>query len=557
MAGDLPGDQLLAAIQALSFARTLDEVTAAVRRHARALTGADGMTFVLRDGAECYYADEDAIAPLWKGRRFPLESCISGWVMQHAQPAVVPDIYADPRIPHEAYRPTFVRSLAMVPVRPEAPVAAIGAYWAAQHAATGSELACLTSLANASSLALSNVQLYEDLQRALAAERRARAEAEGANRLKDEFLATLSHELRTPLSVVHGWLWQLRQPAGAQPIDLHHALEVIERNVNLQIRLVEDLIDASRAMSGALQVEPRLVDLAGVCQAVVEVTRPSAEARGVSLTLELDGHPLVIWGDSDRLQQIVWNLTSNAIKFTPAGGHVSLRAGRLGNRAELSVQDTGIGIDETFLPHVFERFRQGDSSTTRRYGGLGLGLAIVKQLVELHGGTVAARSAGRHAGATFAVSLPIAPVLAEPGSWLLRRSDRIAAGVRLDGIRVLVVDDEPDACEAVRQILRQHGATVRTVTSAAEALAIIPEEAPNVLLADLSMPGTDGYDLIRAVRRLGGRAGRTPAAAFSAFLAAECRQQAQAAGFEGYLEKPVAAGELTRQIARLAQSGMH
>ena len=550
-------DRLLEAIQALSFARTLEEVPIVTRTRARALTGADGVTFVLRDDEQCFYADEDAIAPLWKGRRFPMDTCISGWVMRHRERAVIPDIYADPRIPHDAYRPTFVKSLAMVPVRTEAPVAAIGAYWADQHTATADELSILETLANATALALANVELYGHLQDALGAEQRARLDAEEANRLKDEFLATLSHELRTPLAVVQGWLWQLRQRTAA-PHDVHRGLEVIERNVRHQARLVEDLLDASRAIGGKLKIEPGLVDLSRVCRDVEEVARPAAAAKGVSLDVAPDvRRPLMVWGDADRLQQILWNLVANAIKFTPAGGAVSVAGRRAGNRAELLVRDTGVGIAPELLPYVFDRFRQGDSGSTRRFGGLGLGLAIVKELVELHGGQVAAESAGLNAGTTVKVSLPVAAVLEEAGSDLLRRVEPAGSESRLDGVSVLVVDDEPDACEAVRHILEHHGATVWTVNSADAALTVLRERRPTVLLADLAMPGTDGYALIRAVRSLEGGTSHIPAAAFSAFLADEQLARARAAGFELYLEKPVSAGTLAQQVARLVRDRAH
>jgi two-component system CheB/CheR fusion protein len=277
-------EQVSQAIQQLSFARDLEEVTALVRRFARLLTGADGVTFVLRDLGQCHYLDEDAIAPLWKGRRFPMEQCIPGWVMLHKEPAVIPDIYADDRILQDAYRATFVKSLAMVPVRPDDPIAAIGSYWAAPHAATEAEMHMMQSLANATALALANVKLYGDLRNALASEREARLAAESASRMKDEFLANLSHELRTPLNVIYGWLWQLKQQT-LSPDVLRRAVDVIQRNVLLQTRLVEDLLDASRAMTGKLKLENRHVELAGICKVVVDLARPNAESKRVLLRL--------------------------------------------------------------------------------------------------------------------------------------------------------------------------------------------------------------------------------------------------------------------------------
>jgi two-component system CheB/CheR fusion protein len=542
---------LLTAIQALSFARTLDDLTRVVRTYARTITGADGVTFVLRDGGQCLYVDEDAIAPLWKGRRFPLESCISGWVMLYGQPAVIPDIYVDSRMALDAYRPTFVKSLAMVPVRTDAPIAAIGAYWATNHEASDAELKALQSLANAASLALANVQLYADLQGAIASERRSRETAETANRLKDEFLATLSHELRTPLNVIQGWLWALDEKAAASAEVRQRAVAAIERNVDLQVRLIEDLLDTSRAVGGRLTIERHLVDLVTIGRTVVDLLRPIAASKSVTLTLDAPNGPLMLRGDTDRLQQILWNVVSNAIKFTPGGGTVSLIASRASNRAEISVRDTGVGISSEFLPYVFDRFRQGDAGPSRRFGGLGLGLSIVKQLVELHGGTVVAHSNGPNSGTTVTIGFPVAAVLEDAKADALSLADH-PVGPKLDGIKVVLVDDDADARDSARHILEHQGAAVWAVTSGEEALSIVNEQQPDVLLADLSMPGFDGFALIRCIRMLGGQSSRLPAAAFSALAASHHRQRAQQAGYQGYLQKPVRAHELTAEVARLA-----
>lgn len=544
-------EQLLSAIPALSFARTLEDVTRLVRTHARAVTGADGVTFVLRDSGQCYYVDEDAIGPLWKGKRFPMESCISGWVMLYGQSAVIPDIYVDSRIPLEAYRPTFVRSLAMIPVRTEAPIAAIGAYWATVHEATETELKALQALANAASLALANVQLYTDLQGAINSERRARETAEAANRLKDEFLAKLSHELRTPLNVIQGWLWAFDEKAASGAEIRQRAATAIGRNVDLQVRLIEDLLDTSRAAGGHLTIDRRLVDLVSVCRTVVDLLRPIAAAKSVTLTLEVSDAPLMLRGDTDRLQQIIWNVVSNAIKFTPASGAVSIEASRRSSRVEISVRDTGVGISSEFLPYVFDPFRQADDGPTRPFGGLGLGLSIVKQLVELHGGTVIAQSEGPSAGTTIILGFPIAAVIEEADVAPVEPTSHLARHP-LNGIRVVVVDDEADARDSARHILEHHGAAVWAATSGEEALAMVNELQPDVLLAELSMPGFDGFALIRCIRMLGGQSAHMPAAAFSALTASNHRQQAQQAGYQGYLEKPVTADALTAEVARLA-----
>jgi two-component system CheB/CheR fusion protein len=400
-------DQLLQVLVDLSFARTMDELAAVARAGARRLTRADGVTFVIKDGEYCHYADEDAIEPLWKGRRFPIRECISGWVMTNRQSAVVPDISADARIPHEVYRPTFVRSLAIVPVRTDDPVGAIGAYWAAVHEATPAELDLLQAIANGAALAMANVRLYQDLEEAADRERKARLAAEDANRLKDRLLATVSHELRTPLGVIQGWLWQVRLP-GTSPDTLDRALSVIDRNIAIQVRLVEDLLDASHAVAGALRLRWSDVDLHSVCRRVLDMGRAAAAAKGVRLALEADAGPLPVHGDADRLQQALWHLVDNAIKFTGAGGSVTVVSSRVGDRAQLTVRDTGIGIAPSFLPQAFDPFRQGDSSMTREYGGLGLGLTIVQEVVARHEGRIHAERPRSGPGTTMTIDLPLA-----------------------------------------------------------------------------------------------------------------------------------------------------
>ncbi len=544
--------ELLSVISDLSFARELSRVTEIVRSAARRLTGADGVTFVLKQEGECFYADEDAIAPLWKGRRFPLRSCISGWVMEHRVAAAIRDIYADDRIPHDAYRPTFVRSLLMVPVREEDPIAAIGAYWAHEHEATAEEQAVLEALARASSLALLNVSLWSDLERSLAREQSARQAAEQANAIKDEFLAVVSHELRTPLNVMQGCLWQLQQP-DVTPERLTKTVAMLSRNTALQTRLVEDLLDVSRAVAGKLKLEPRLLDLGSVAEVVVDVVRPEADRKNVHLSFHADGQAPLILGDPDRIQQILWNLLSNAIKFTPGGGSVEVAVGRRESRALLTVQDTGIGMSAEFLPHMFDRFRQADGGTTRQHGGLGVGLAIVQELVTLHGGTVSAASAGTGAGTTVRVELPIPALLSEPGTWLKRRArSEPRDPVTLAGISVLVLDDEPEACEALRQILEQHEAEVHVATSAEEALALLQRVTPRLVLSDLAMPGTDGFAFLRALRDGSSAARNVPAVALSALAASDYGQQARAAGFQLFLQKPIPPDDLALRLARLA-----
>ena len=407
------------------------------------------------------------------------------------------------------------------------------------------------------------VQASDITERRRAEEERERLlrEAQEANRLKDEFLATVSHELRTPLTAILGWAHLLRGgmlEAGAAA----NALETIERNARSQAQLIDDLLDVSRIVTGKLRLDVVPVDPHSFIDPAVEAVRPAAEAKGVELRKVIDAGAGVVVGDPARLQQVVWNLLSNAVKFTPAGGRVELRLGRADAHVEIVVSDTGAGIDPDFLPHVFERFRQADQRTTRRHGGLGLGLSIVRHLVELHGGAVRVESAGEGAGSTFTVTLPVAPVHRSADAE--ERVQPVACNTlpahecpeRLDGLRVLVVDDEPDARELLATGIGQCGAEVVTASSAREALEAIAGMKFDVLISDIGMPGEDGYELIRRVRALPYEEwGATPAVALTAYARTEDRLQALRAGFEMHVSKPVELTELIVVIANLARRG--
>jgi signal transduction histidine kinase/ActR/RegA family two-component response regulator len=377
----------------------------------------------------------------------------------------------------------------------------------------------------------------------------AREEAERANRSKDEFLSVVSHELRTPLNVIQGWLWQFKKPA-ATPELQQRAIDIIERNISIQTRLVEDLLDASRAAIGKLHVRRRPVNVAQACQTVLDAVHRHAQAKELTLRLVAPNDPIVILGDVDRMQQAISNLLSNAIKFTPSGGSIELVVRREGTRVCIDVRDTGIGVSAEFLPSMFEPFAQADKNTTRELGGLGLGLSIVKQIVTLHGGTIEVMSEGEGHGTTLTIRLPIPAVLEESDQH--QRGDHGPADqdYRLDGVTVLVVDDEPDACQAVRDVLEHYGAAVSTATSGSEALSILPTVNPDVLVADLNMPEVDGYDLIKRVRRIASGID-LPAVALTALVGAS-RETALRAGFEMYEAKPILAGELVALVARLA-----
>ena len=393
-------------------------------------------------------------------------------------------------------------------------------------------------------------RLEEDL-RAIA------ANLADANRLKDEFLGTLSHELRTPLNAILGWS-QMLLHRRLDPVQIRHALEVIDRNTKAQVKLVEDVLDVSRILSGKLRLAMHRVNLNESVKAALDAIRPAADAKGVEIATAV-APDVVLVGDPDRLQQICWNLLSNAVKFTPKGGRVEVRVHRVDSRIELRVQDTGAGIAPEFLPHLFERFRQADSSTTRQHGGLGLGLAIVRHLVELHGGAVAAESAGPGRGAVFTVTLPVSAVAApkgEPGTATIPGPPSPAAGIAqsLTGLRVLVVDDEADARDLLRHVLRECGAEVKLADSVQAGLEAVQQWRPDVVLGDIGMPREDGYELVRRIRALPPeRGGLTPAAALTAYGGTEDRLRALAAGYQRHVAKPVAPDELAALVSALAE----
>ena len=389
--------------------------------------------------------------------------------------------------------------------------------------------------------------------------RQTRLQAEQANRLKDEFLATLSHELRTPLNAILGWSKML-QTNNLGEDEAKKAIATIERNARSQNQLIEDLLDVSRIITGKLRLDIRAVDLPNVITAAIDVVRPAAEAKNIRLQTLLDPQAGPISGDPDRLQQIVWNLLSNAVKFTPKEGQVQVRLERINSHIEIVVSDTGKGIEAEFLPLVFDRFRQSDGSMTRRHGGLGLGLAIVRQLVELHGGTISVESDGSEQGTTFTVSLPLLPVRRESASDAPRIHPKAAeSGAELDcppeltGLRVLLVDDESDSRELVNLVLEECGAEVVTAESASEAFEAIGREKFHIIISDIGMPDEDGFSLIGRIRRLTDeQGGNTPAIALTAYARPEDRVRALRSGFQMHIAKPAEPAELIAVVANLA-----
>jgi signal transduction histidine kinase len=394
--------------------------------------------------------------------------------------------------------------------------------------------------------------------RALLRAREAERALREANRLKDDFLATLSHELRTPLNAIVGWAHVLRTP-NLDPGIVARAIESIQRNAEAQTRLVADILDVSRIVTGKLRIDSRRIDLASAAAAALETVRPSTVSR--QITVEYSAAPdVIVHGDASRLQQIVWNLLANAVKFTPTGGNIRLEVRRNVSNVELVVMDTGMGIDPAFLPHVFDRFRQADASMTRSFGGLGLGLALVRDLVQMHGGTVRAESLGKDQGSCFTVVLPAALPLELPAVASASAEDLAAADPAVDpfrssgpavvaGIRVLVVDDDEDFLESLDVALRTRGAVVKTATSVQAALAALESWPPDVLISDLGMPDEDGYSLIRAVRA---RGSSVPAIALTAYAADHDRERSLAAGYQRHVGKPADPIAIIQAVVDLA-----
>jgi signal transduction histidine kinase len=399
--------------------------------------------------------------------------------------------------------------------------------------------------------------LYERVRRAELAAQRARQSAEDANRAKDAFMATVSHELRTPLNSILGWAHLLR----ANPPDeatLRRGLETIERNAKIQVQLIEDILDTTRVMSGKLHVELEPVDFAEVVRSAVESQKPAADAKGVRLAGSFRAGSSVVNGDADRLQQAVWNLISNAIKFTPESGWIRVELTSTSSTVELTVQDSGKGITSDFLPHVFDRFRQQDSTATQRVSGLGLGLALVRHLVAAHGGEVTAHSEGDGKGSTFRIRLPLEknrsvrrsePEYATP---FQPASGREVAVGKLANMRLLVVEDDEDARDLLVATLSEEGAHVVTASSADEALSKLELARPDVLLSDIGLPGADGFALIRRVRERHGPES-LPAIAFTAYSQAEDRDLARKAGFQAHVAKPASPAEVVRLVSEVAR----
>jgi len=398
-------------------------------------------------------------------------------------------------------------------------------------------------------------RLAEDREEIIEAERKARSEAERLGRMKDEFLATLSHELRTPLNAIQGWTRILM--SGQRSDEEARALQTIERNARTQGKIINDLLDMSRIISGKVHLDVQSLHLLDVIETAVATVHQSAEAKGIRISQLLDSSIGLVRGDANRLQQVLWNLLSNAVKFTPAGGRISVVLERVNSHLEIVIEDSGAGIPPELLPHIFDRFWQADSSITRQHGGLGLGLSIVKSLVELHGGSVRVKSPGPGLGSTFVVALPVSHVRPEEtaalGARRANETPEILELPSLTGFTVLVVDDEPDGAALLARILNDRGAEVIIAASGAEALKCAAKQHLDIILSDIGMPGIDGYELMRRLRRGDAKSSRIPAIAVTAYARAEDRQRALLAGFQMHIAKPVDGAELVAGVASLVQ----
>ncbi len=524
-----PSVELIRAVQRLSFCRDLGDVMTTLKEAARTLTGADGITVVLRDGDSCHYADEDAVGPLWKGLRFPMQTCISGWCMLNRKPVAIADIYTDARIPHDAYRPTFVKSLAMVPIRSEDPLGALGAYWASRHGASEKELAVMQALADSASMAFSNVKLIESLRE--------------ANQRKDEFMSMLAHELRNPLAPIKNALHILRLRPGEEHT-VERARELMERQVTHLGSMVDDLLDASRLLHGKVKLQPERLDFARHVRQIAEDRRGVLETAGLRLDLQVPDTPIWVNADPTRLTQIVGNVLDNARKFTPSGGTITvhLSADAQSQNASLAIRDTGIGMEPKMLERAFEAFTQEDRSLDRTRGGLGLGLSITRNLLALHGGTIAVTSVGMGKGTEFIIGLPAVPespaLTVEP----------VTSPHTAKHIRILVVEDNRDAAESLRMLLEFSGYEVTVARSGLEAVETARDMRPQIVLCDIGLPEMDGFTVARTLRA-NRHTARSRLIAVTGYGAEEDRQKSLAAGFDAHLVKPVDPENLLRQLS--------
>jgi len=519
---------LMAATRELSQALKMDDVLRTLCRVSRELVQADGAAFVFREGDSVHYAEEDAVGPLWKGQRFPAHLCVSGWAIERRETIVVDDVFAHSEVPHDAYRQTFVRSLALSPVRRAEPLGALGVYWKAPHRPSEEQVRLLETLADIGSIAVQNGQLF--------------SESEDANRRKDEFLAMLAHELRNPLAPVLNAVEVIRA-LGPREARVEYAGDLIHRQVVHMTRLIDDLLDVSRITRGRIDLRKERLAVAGVVEAALEASRPLVERRSHTLSVNVDDG-LWVDGDRARLVQVLTNLVANAAKFTPPGGHVGVRARLDGATAVIAVRDTGVGVAKEAQARIFELFAQEDVSVERTQGGLGIGLTLAQRLVQMHGGSLAVHSDGAGRGAEFVVTLPASLDAADDVPVVAAAREAAADG----RLRILLVEDNEDAAESFRILLELGGHVVEVASDGLQALREIEQFQPDIAFVDIGLPGLDGFGVAERVRA---RAGKLPyLVALSGYGRDEDKQRAARAGFDEHLTKPVAHERVQALLAR-------
>lgn len=527
-------NRLLLVVKDLACVRTIEEIIEIVRLAARDLTNADGVTFVLRDGECCHYVDENAIGPLWKGMRFPLKSCISGWTMLNKQAAVIEDIYQDARIPLDAYKVTFVKSLVMVPIRIADPLGAIGAYWSTPHRATPEEIELLEILTDTTAVAISNVQLFQKLT--------------NQNALKDKFIAMLAHELRNPVAPISNGVQLLKLKLGETGA-VGETVLMMQQQIKHLSKLIDELLDISSITYGKISLKLEKLNLVDLVRQSLNDHAQAIERSNLRVVQNLPDTPLWADVDSTRFFQVFGNLLDNALKFSKPDGtiwvYLSLIPGEngLGSVAVLSVRDSGIGIDPIILPELFEPFTQSDRSLDRSRGGLGLGLSVVKSLVELHGGNVEASSRGINLGAEFKVTLPVCEEITTLDNDL-----EITEAAK-KSLKILVIEDNDDSAISLKAVLEYFGHEVSIAQNGILGVQAARELEPHVIICDIGLPEMDGFAVAKELSK-DSKFTRSIMIALTGYGSQEDKELALQSGFKCHLTKPVDFEILTAEIER-------